>query len=83
MEASQTTAFRPARPTLAIDGQEQSGLAGAMLSLLIEETVEGLYRCEASFGNWGPKNGGNDFLYFDRKTLDFGNFRIELSKVFF
>jgi phage protein D len=72
MEASQTTAFRPARPTLAIDGREQAGLAGALLSLLIEETVDGLYRCEASFGNWGPKNGTNDFLYFDRQTLDFG-----------
>jgi phage protein D len=72
MEASQATAIRPSRPTLAIDGRERSGLADAMLSLLIEERIDGLYRCEASFGNWGPKNGSNDFLYFDRKTLDFG-----------
>jgi phage protein D len=71
-EASQVTAFRPARPTLSVDGREQGGLADALLSLLIEETTDGLYRCEASFGNWGPKDGHNDFLYFDRRTLEFG-----------
>jgi uncharacterized protein len=72
MEASQSTAVRPARPELAIDGQLRPGLADALLSLLVEETLDGLYRCELSFGNWGPKNGSNDFLYFDRKTLEFG-----------
>jgi phage protein D len=71
-DASQTTALRPARPAFSLDGREQAGLADALLSLLVEETVEGLYRCEASFGNWGPKNGRNDFLYFDRRLLEFG-----------
>lgn len=71
-EASQATALRPARPTLSVGGRQQAGLASALLSLRIEETVEGLYECEASFGNWGPKDGRNDFLYFDRRTLEFG-----------
>jgi phage protein D len=69
---STVTALRPARPTIAVDGSDRPGLAEALLSLLVEETSDGLYRCEATFGNWGPKNGGNDFLYFDRQLLEFG-----------
>jgi phage protein D len=79
-EASQSTALRPARPRFSVGGREQGGLADALLSLLVEETVEGLYRCEAAFGNWGPKNGRNDFLYFDRRLLEFGKtLKIELD----
>jgi phage protein D len=70
--ASQATALRPARPALSVDGREQGSLADALLSLLVEETVAGLYRCEATFGNWGPRGGGQDFLYFDRQLLEFG-----------
>jgi len=40
--------------------------------LLIVENTSGLYRCEAAFGNLGQKDGGSNFLYFDRKTLEFG-----------
>jgi len=80
MEASQVTALRPARPTLKVDGQDRPGLSDALLELRIEENVDGLYRCEASFGNWGPKNGENDFLYFDRQTLEFGKaFQVSLG----
>jgi phage protein D len=50
------------------------------LSLSIVEQTSGLYRCEAAFGNWGPRNGASDFLYFDRRTLDFGKpFKIKLE----
>src|SRR5438105_3645052 len=38
----------------------------------VEETSAGLYRCEATFANWGPKDGRASFLYFDRQLLDFG-----------
>src|SRR5262249_19011960 len=32
-----------------------------------------LFRCEASFRNWGPAGGSTaDYVYFDRKILDFG-----------
>lgn len=44
------------------------------------EQTSGLYRCEATFGNWGLRNGAIDFLYFDRQTLDFGKaFKITLG----
>jgi phage protein D len=61
-----------ARPTIAIGGQDQPALAEGLLSLLISENCQGLYRCEATFGNWGTTGGGIGFLYFDRQLLDFG-----------
>ncbi|HET9650873.1 MAG TPA: hypothetical protein VFP36_01720 [Usitatibacter sp.] len=61
-----------ARPTFAIDGRDRDALAGGLLGLEIVETVSGLYRCEALFGNWGVADGATGFLYFDRRTLDFG-----------
>jgi phage protein D len=61
-----------ARPTISVGGRERQGLRGGLMSMVIEENTQGLYRCEAMFGNWGPKNGRTDFLYFDRQTLDFG-----------
>jgi phage protein D len=49
--------------------------------MLIVENTSGLYRCEAAFGNLGEKDGVSDFLYFDRRTLDFGKgFQIKLSE---
>jgi phage protein D len=49
------------------------------------ETVHGLYHCEARFGNWGPKGNSIDFLYFDRKKLDFGTamqIKVDQNKLF-
>jgi phage protein D len=61
--------YYAARPTLRIDGDIQQLLGEIQLqSLLVEETTLGLFRCEANFINWE----GTDFLYFDRKILDFG-----------
>lgn len=71
--ATQDTALRPARPALRLAGREEASLADALLSLLVHETVDGLSRCEATFGNWGPRDGRSDFLYLDRRTLDFGS----------
>jgi phage protein D len=67
-------AVRSARPTIAVDGKTLASLADGLLSMRISETVDGLFHCELSIGNWGPSGGGGgvDFLYFDRKTLDFG-----------
>lgn len=65
-------AFKASRPTISVGGQDNASLAEGLLRLLIVEDTSGLYRCEASFGNWGAKDGRVDFLYFDRKTLDFG-----------
>ena len=71
---------RDSRPAIFVGGKEEPGLAGGLLNLIIVETCSGLYRCEANFGNWGDKGGQIDFLYFDRKTLDFGkDFQVKLT----
>jgi uncharacterized protein len=66
------TTYRSARPLLTIAGQDKPALAEGLLELEIVEHIEGLYRLEALFGNWGPKGGKVDFLYFDRSLLEFG-----------
>lgn len=71
-EAASTNVFYPARPALRIDGRSDLGLAAGLLSLAVHEDTAGLYRCEATFGNWGSGNGSVNFLYFDRSVLDFG-----------
>jgi phage protein D len=63
---------RAARPTISVAGREQASLADGLLSMRVEETVEGVHRCELEVGNWGPAGSGVGFLYFDRRTLDFG-----------
>jgi uncharacterized protein len=75
--------FYASRPTIRIDGTIQAGLGDVLLqSLLVEETTLGLFRCEANFLNWGPKNGEVGFLFFDRQMLDFGKtFSVEFGPV--
>lgn len=62
-----------ARPALSVEGREEADLALGLLELSVVETTEGLYRCEATFGNWGSIPGGIGYLYFDRQRLDFGH----------
>jgi hypothetical protein len=65
--------FFGARPTIRVDGTVQDALGDLLLqSLMVEETTRGLFRCEATFLNWGPKNREVGFLFFDRDVLDFG-----------
>ena len=79
-QTENTTGLRAARPTISVDGQDDPGLEQGLTSLIIVEQTSGLYRCEATFGNWGERNGTIDFLYFDRQTLDFGKtFKIKLD----
>jgi phage protein D len=67
------TGYYASRPTLCIDGQMQTALGDDWLqSLMVEETTLGLFRCEATFLNWGPKDNDIGFLFFDRRILDFG-----------
>lgn len=81
MPLDSTTGINSARPTIFVDGQENSSLVGGLNYLLIVEKTNGLYRCEAKFGNWGTKDDSIDFLYFDRKILDFGkDFQIKLER---
>ena len=72
MPLDSTTGISVARPTILIDGREEPSLVGGLVYLLIVEKTDGLYRCEARFGNWGPKDDATGYLFFDRRTLEFG-----------
>ena len=67
-----TSLFYPARPTFKLDGAAEPNLDQGLLTLAVEESTDGLFRCEASFGNWGAYRGSIDYLYFDREVLEFG-----------
>ncbi len=76
----ETNTLKNARPIINIGGNDDPSLAQGLLSLLIIENTNGLYRCEAVFGNWGNVNNTIGFLYFDRRTLDFGKaFKVKLG----
>jgi phage protein D len=78
--ADETTGLKESRPTIVVDNEVNGPLGGGLLTLMIVENTNGLYRCEAKFGNWGEKNSTTDFLYFDRTVLDFGkDFEIKLG----
>ena len=80
MPDTETTGLRESRPSVFIDGQQDRRLGAGLINLLIAENTHGLYRCEAKFGNWGSVNNTTDFLYFDRRVLDFGKaFEIKLG----
>src|SRR5207249_1257541 len=65
------------RPTVLLGGQTNDGLAADVLSVLVEETTEGLFRCEARFNNYGLR----DYLYFKRDILDFGkDFALQMGR---
>jgi len=70
--ADETTGLKESRPTIVVDNEVNGPLGGGLLTLMIVENTNGLYRCEAKFGNWGEKNSTTDFLYFDRSVLEFG-----------
>jgi len=81
MPTASSSGLQTARPTLIVAGKEQPTLTGGLLSLMIVEQTAGLYRCEARFGNWGPVDNSLQFLYFDRRLLDFGKeFRVALGE---
>lgn len=59
-------------PTIRVAGQAPTGLLDQLIALTVEETVDGLARCELSADNWGSTNAGPGYLYADRSTFDFG-----------
>lgn len=78
--ADERTGLVSARPAIFVGGEEKPQLAAELTSMLINESVSGLYRCEAKFGNWGNVNNTTDFLFFDRRTLEFGkDFEVKLG----
>jgi uncharacterized protein len=61
------------RPRVLVNGHINNALSDDVLSVLIEETIEGLYRCEVRFNNYGvDQSGRGQYLYFGRDILDFG-----------
>ena len=78
--ADDAEGLKASKPTIFVGGQEVPELNPELQSLIIAENTAGLYRCEARFGNWGSVNNKSDFLFFDRKILDFGkDFQIKLA----
>lgn len=49
-----------------------AGLSLDIVSLLVEETTDGLYRCETRVNNYGLRDHGADYLYFGRDVVEFG-----------
>lgn len=76
------TGFYAARPVIKVGGQTRQALGEALLiSLLIEETTLGLFRCEAHFLNWGTKGDQVDFQFFELDVVDFGKeFAVEMGQ---
>ena len=62
-------------PRVFVAGRPQPGLNADVVSVLVEETIEGLYRCEACFNNYGVRGRSinGEYLYFGRGFLNFGS----------
>jgi phage protein D len=68
------------RPTFVINGTESPVLSEGLLQLGVVDDGAGPARCEARFTNWGQVGRRTDFLYFNRRLLNFGaQFRVVLS----
>ena len=68
------------RPLVLLDGRRNDALSTDILTLLVEETSEGLFRCEATFNNFDTRSSGTDYVYFGRDVLDFGkDFAIQVG----
>ena len=61
-------------PRLFVAGERRQALEAELHTLVVREGVDGLYRCEATFGNWNYNSETREagFLFFDRRVLDFG-----------
>ena len=69
-----TPSSRPvqdARPVIEIDGESRGALAAGLLEMQIDESCDGMARCELTFGNWGGP-GQPGFQHFGRDLLEFG-----------
>lgn len=77
---SNHTGYRAAKPTLVINGESNLAVSQQLLRLVVSENAQGLYTCEATLNNWDPQQTTKGFLYFDRRTLEFGKtFQVKLD----
>lgn len=73
-ETVQLVGSTAAQPLVSVDGNEEGALTDDLLTLSVEETTKGLYRCEATFVDFGPTgNGQVGSRYLDRQTVEFGS----------
>jgi phage protein D len=77
-DVSATSPLYSARPKITIEGNENPLLAEGIVSLIVHECDDGIYRLEAVFGNWGANSESVGYLYFDRDVFDFGH-RVEIE----
>jgi phage protein D len=63
---------KPARPSIEIDGKQNTTLEAALLAFALNDPIDGMANAELRFGNWGGQDKPG-FQYFDRKILEFGN----------
>lgn len=59
-------------PQILIANQVDNELTNNLVALLVEETWQGLARCELVFNNFGASGARMDYLFFGRDSLDFG-----------
>lgn len=64
--------YTAARPTILLDGQPSPAVGQDLLSLLVEEAFEGIYRCEITLANVTPGKEGGTYKYLDNGTLTLG-----------
>ncbi|MGY1727844.1 phage late control D family protein [Geodermatophilus sp. SYSU D01062] len=67
-----TPSLYAAAPAVSLDGTPEPTLAAAVLSATVDDSVEGMRRCELVLGNWGATGQGLGFVLSDRRLLDFG-----------
>ncbi len=72
VRSGDAAALYAARPEVTVDGRVDEALGEALHALEITEDLRGMARCEVTFNNWGPTRDGVGFLFFDRRSLDFG-----------
>lgn len=60
-----------AEALIKIDGEDISDLV-SLQTLLVEEQIDGLYRCELRVGSWGTADDGVYTRFMDRDLIDFG-----------
>ncbi len=67
-----SSTYLSSRPVLCIDGKELDSLGQSLLSMIVEDTTDGLARCELTLGNWGESGEKDFFVFFKRDLLEFG-----------
>lgn len=75
LETASTNALYVSKPRFKVGDHDEPKLGDALLSLSVHENTGGLYRCEATLGNWGVGDGSGEpgFIYFGRQHIDFGS----------